>query len=625
MVKTRLFFPSLALVALLTACAGGGGTRTTTVSPESSADTIALETASQYQQEGKFLDAALIYNRLAGRYQPPLKQEMQLRSAQALIAGGYVLQAAQLLNDVDNKGMNDFGRTLKLLLSAEIEIARGNPEAAGKYLNRLLSPGEDLVLRQKFWKLRADSWTLLGNQMEAARAHIQLDTLLEDVDARARNQLALLQALARLPEHRLSGKNAPREPVLRAWIELSQISRSAAFTPASIGDEVAQWKRRHPQVTLVDNVIDTLLYRDKEKLELPTQIALLLPLEGPFKGAASAVRDGFLGAWYSNNREDFQPSVRIYNTGAAAERIRSIYEQAGREGAQMIVGPLHKEAVNALARSDELSIPVLALNYASTEEAYRSNFFQFGLSPEDEAVQVAERAWLDGYQHPLVLHPNNPWGKRVALAFQDRWEQLGGRILEVLAYDPNKNDFSDPIRSMLNLDESDQRRRALSRLFGEVLEHTPRRRQDADFIFLSGEKEQARQIVPQLRFHHAGDLPVYSTSHVFAGVVSRKDRDLNGLRFGDMPWVLPGKRKTDALKQSIQKAWPTESARHMRFYALGIDAFNLIVNMNQLLSVRSSSADGETGQLFVDDQNRVYRRINWVYFKNGVPVPLDKN
>lgn len=624
MVKTRLLLSSLALAILLAGCASGGGTRTT-VSAESSADTIAMDTARQYQEQGKFLDAALIYNRLAGRHQPPMKQEMQLRAAQALIAGGYILQAAQLLNDVDNRGMNDFGRTLKLLLSAEIEIARGNPEAAGKYLNRLVSPGQDLVLRQKFWKLRADAWLLLGNQLEAARAHIQLDTLLEDPDARARNQLALLQALGALPESRISGPNAPQEPQLLAWLELNRLVRGAGIRQGELMDEVAAWRRRYPQIRLADNVVETLLYRDKEQLELPTQVALLLPLEGPFKGAASAVRDGFLGAWYNNSRENFQPSVRIYNTGASAENIREIYDQAVRDGARMVIGPLYKEAVNALARSEELPVPVLALNYASTEESWRSNFFQFGLSPEDEALQVAERAWLDGYQHPLVLYPNNPWGKRVALAFQDRWEQLGGRILETLAYDPNKNDFSDPIRSMLNLDESDARRRALTRLFGETLENRPRRRQDADFIFLSGEKEQARQIVPQLRFHHAGDLPVYSTSHVFAGVVSRKDRDLNGLRFGDMPWVLPGKRRSATLKQSIMKAWPGESARHIRFYALGIDAFSLILNMNQLLSVRSSSADGETGQLFVDDHNRVYRRISWVYFKNGTPVPLDRN
>lgn len=621
MAKTRSLLYPILLTLLLSSC---GSTPTRTITGETSADAIAMETAAQYQQEGKFLDAALIYNRLAGRYQPPLKQEMQLRAAQALVAGGYALQAAQILNDVSPAGMNGFSRTLKILLAAEIEIARDNAQAAQRFLDRLVSPGEDPMLRLKFWTLKASTWTLLGNQLEAARAHIVIDGLLENIEERARNQLALLQVLAAMPESGLRSKVVAGDQTFQAWAELSRITRGAALTPDAISERVDDWRRRHPQLLLVDNVIEALLYRDKGKLTLPEQIALLLPLEGPYKGAASAVRDGFLGAWYSNRLERFQPRIRIYNTGSNPDQVRASFEQATRDGAQMVVGPLQKDAVGALSRMDELPIPVLALNYTGDDEQEpRANFYQFSLSPEDEALQVAERAWLDGYQHPLILHPDNPWGKRVAAAFQDRWEQLGGRILEVLPYGSGKNQFSGPIRSLLNLDESENRRRALSRLLGEVVEFTPRRRQDVDFIFLSGEKEQARQIVPLLKFHHAGDIPVYSTSTIFSGIVSKQDKDLNGVRFGDMPFVLPGKRGSNRLRDELQQAWPADSARHLRFYAFGIDAFNLIPNLNQLLAIRSSTTDGETGQLFVDDRNRVRRRLSWVRFSRGVPKPLD--
>ena len=70
------------------------------------------------------------------------------------------------------------------------------------------------------------------------------------------------------------------------------------------------------------------------------------------------------------------------------------------------------------------------------------------------------------------------------------------------------------------------------------LEFEPRRRQDIDIVFMAAFPAGARQLMPQLAFHHGADLPVHATSHVWSGVPDpANDRDLDGVVFGDMPWL----------------------------------------------------------------------------------------
>ena len=90
--------------------------------------------------------------------------------------------------------------------------------------------------------------------------------------------------------------------------------------------------------------------------------------------------------------------------------------------------------------------------------------FQFGLSPDEEAQQVAERTWLDGHVNAAVLVPIGPWGERVSMAFKTRWEEIGGRVIEQQPYNAARNDYSDPIRMLLNIDDSRRRYRSIANL-----------------------------------------------------------------------------------------------------------------------------------------------------------------
>ena len=139
-------------------------------------------------------------------------------------------------------------------------------------------------------------------------------------------------------------------------------------------------------------------------------------------------------------------------------------------------------------------------------------------------------------------------------------------------------------------------------------------------IFLAGTHRAARGIVPALKFHHAGNLPVYATSHVFSGNLdSNSDKDLEGVIFCDLPWTLIS---VNAYKTSFNTTWKDQRA-YTRLFALGIDAYNIVQNLKYLQSREYARFSGETGNISMDENQRLHRELLWAQFKNGKPVYLD--
>ena len=106
----------------------------------------------------------------------------------------------------------------------------------------------------------------------------------------------------------------------------------------------------------------------------------------------------------------------------------ALYTRAVAEGAELVIGPLAEgRRRRSWIRAGELPVPVLALNQVEVDTTLPANLFMYSLSPEDEARQAAERAWLDGHRRPLILAPQDTWGERLANAFEQRTRTLGGQ------------------------------------------------------------------------------------------------------------------------------------------------------------------------------------------------------
>lgn len=378
------------------------------------------------------------------------------------------------------------------------------------------------------------------------------------------------------------------------------------------------------------NVAERVNNKAARLAEAPARIALLLPTSGPLAKSAEAVRDGFFAAYFYRLNKTYQPVIQVYDSGTHPAATLAAYRQAVTDGAEIVVGPLDRESVKALAHGgDELpgrsiTVPTLALNYVDgTLGGSLDQLYQFGLAPEDEARAAAERAWLEGRRNAIAFVQKGDWGDRVLHAFKTRFEALGGRVIDAQSYDPVSSDFATPLRKLLGVTETKTRARPGANKADPAIPELPKRRQDMDFIFLSAFTQHARQIRPHLLFFYAGDVPVYTTSHAYSGKVDRNaDTDLNGVMFSDMPWVLDAE-SPQPLQRAITRLWPQPAEQFKRLYALGVDAYNLIPLLSRMKADPGERLAGETGNLSMDEAQRIHREPRWARFVEGEPLLLE--
>jgi outer membrane PBP1 activator LpoA protein len=108
--------------------------------------------------------------------------------------------------------------------------------------------------------------------------------------------------------------------------------------------------------------------------------------------------------------------LKIYDT--TSQPIGQLLAQAQQDGATLVVGPLLKENVEDVLKSNT-PLNVLALNQPEKVESRAICYF--ALSPEDEARDAARHIHQQGKQTPLLLVPRGALGDRVVNAFADEW------------------------------------------------------------------------------------------------------------------------------------------------------------------------------------------------------------
>ncbi len=579
----------------------------------------------RYMRTGDFAKASELFLLRAANNSGIEKNHAQIRAIAALARQEQWPQARQLLTTINVNEQDLLGQQLLRLTNAHIALAERRPNQVQVLLTEKLPDMIAATYQGEFHQLRANAYTLLGNRLETARELVARETYLADSSEIKTNQQEIWTALASMSERALSQfRTATPTDTLTGWLELVAIAKVYQLSPARLKEQITQWRAKYNTHPVTESILNGLAQRKQEDVAQPDRVALLVPLSGKFAKAGEALRDGFLAAYYTR-RPNAKQIIRIYDV-ADDNKIKEIYRKALDEGAQFVVGPLEKESVQQLLQLDEFPVPTLTLNFLPDEDkTLRSNLFQFGLSPEEEARQVADRTWLDGHVNAAALVPAGPWGERMLASFKERWTAVGGKIVEVQTYDPAKTNFSEPIQALLNIDESQRRHRRLATTIKRDIKFTARRRTDVDFIFLAAYPLQGRQIQPQLNFFDATDIPVYTTSHVFTGTLNQeRDRDMDGIVFGDMPWVLSGSSLHRNLRMEIESNISESGNSLQRLYALGIDAYNVIGALNTLRSYPYERFDGETGSLSLDNNLRIRRQLTWVKFRTGRPVVLEQ-
>lgn len=333
----------------------------------------------------------------------------------------------------------------------------------------------------------------------------------------------------------------------------------------------------------------TALFVSSLALATPPHIALLLPQSGRMIKAAESIRDGFLAAYYQDlaNGTD-SPALRFYDSDAAD--IVTLVQQARADGAGLIIGPLDRERLDALIKAGPQGIPVLALN---STEASAENLYQFALSPEDEILRLSEWMVEDNIRQPLLLATADDSSQRQLRIFQATWQARQGSTPKALILDPTRK--GGIVAEIKELSRSSTR---------------------YDALFLAT-PTLARQVQPALTYYH-NRLPLYSLSSAWDPTADASgQKDLDGLHFCDLPWMLePARAEQNALYESFGR--PVSG--YDRLYAFGADAWTLTRQWQAL-------ADGEaislrSGRVRADNTRHLRRTPSCAEVRNGTATPI---
>jgi uncharacterized protein len=327
----------------------------------------------------------------------------------------------------------------------------------------------------------------------------------------------------------------------------------------------------------------------------PIRIALLLPLRSAtLATAAEAVRAGFMAGM---ERDGTGFKAEVVSTGDAPRDVLDAYARAA-VASDIIVGPLARSAVAALADSDAVTRPTVVLSVPEGRSRVPRGMLVVGLSIEDEARQVAEWA---AREHPhgraLILTGGAAWAQRAAGAFEARWTRLGHTTQR----------FAIP---------SGEGGKAALEELKQKLEIDP-----PDLLFAALD---SAALLPVRAL--AAAIPCYGGGPANPGRSTAPDvPGLDGVRLLDLPWiVLPDHPAVMVYPRPLNTEQPLDMDR---LYALGIDAFRVA----RELALRDGAPfgmDGVTGRLDVapgpGGQLQLQRVEAAVVVRGGTFEPVDK-
>ncbi len=588
----------LLLTALLAACASGPAPAPK--APKAKIEMgLVTQSASQYLQQ-------------ASASEGELRQQWLLLAARAYTEQGDMASAAQLLSSLEENLAE--APTLQAeyrLLMAEQAKEEQKRSYALALLDWPLDWPLDRAQWQHYYRLKGELYQLSAAPLPASAAFYTLSKY-QSADDQQLSFEALWHNLGQVDEQALlEAVSQSQDPQWRGWLELAWLAKHFAIQPSTLVGELARWQRSNPAHPAAQNLPADLQRALTVQPYRPQSVAVLLPLSGRVAAQAKAIQDGLLSRALE---QDSGRQIRFYDTGSldAAEA----YQTAVAEGAEFIIGPLLKSNVDKVVAVADPQMPMLLLNQPANLPQAEEHHYFFALSPEEEAMHVAEKLYQDGRQHPLVLAPASSLGRRMAREFEATWLTLTEEPAEVHYFD-RTDTMQASVRGALQVDASLERIKSVRQAFGRTTKADFRSRGDVDAIFIIADSGEIRLLKPFIDVNisvFAQPPQLYTSSRANAKADNGQERrDLDRLYISDMPWLLG----ETPVRSKVSELWPERSDSQLRLYAMGHDSWALIDRLAQMRVFSGYRIQGLSGQLAVADDGVLSRQLGWAQYRRG--------
>ena len=565
--RFRLLAPALAIL-LISACA------TVSTSPT---NTPSNSTAEAFLRDGKFRDAALIYEAEAAQSKGIPHDAALARAANAWKKAGDENKARTLLTQSQRRKLTGDAAFLHDLLTAEFLLADKRGAEAIALLNQRIEsvPNSESM---RWHNARYRAFDTAGMKFDVAG-----------------EQVWLMESM-KPKERAAAGRNIERLLGLVPAAELSQKSAGLSASEPLYAYAARELKKRGmplpmPVTSQGGTRSNAFPPAESDGYRPPNQLAVLLPLSGSSAGAGIAVRDGFLSQYYAENRR--RPRVNFYDTAGNAEGAKNAASKAIAEGAQMIVGPLTRDEVNAVSNQADVTVPVLFLNRGQNPPAPGN--LSFALSPDEEGWISADRFANRNQMSVIIFAQRDDTAQRTVAAFKDQYKIRGGQIIAEHMVEGEAMELPAKISALLAGNNA-----------------------NASAIYIALKAPQARALMTQVKISSLASAPKLAASLILNGASASQDTVLDGIEMPELPWLL-NQYSGLANADSVAKNMPSIRGPAQRLFAFGADAWQLSAYLDRLQKDAGFVLAGATGTMRVDSMGNVQRDPAWAVFSGGRP------
>ncbi len=552
--------------------------------------------------------SAQTYLMRADSSQGNLQNDWLIMALKAAVAENDRPQAELLIRRLSKQTLSDAQQAEWQLARAQLSFNQQQYQAV---LSRLSFPTDwrlDQRQWQKYYQLRADSLLALDRAFDANR---ELVGLYEHSTSQQQSIIAQ-QIWQNFDEYSSSTittlTTASDEEILDGWLQLAIYVKTLGSDLPQLKNTLEQWLKEnasHPAARYTPQTISDILALDLVK---PTHTALLLPLSGRFAKQAELIRDGFIMAMMNDPQRDPNATLTILDTNT--ESLESVDATLAEKQVDFVVGPLVKsdiEKLQTFQKKRGQAIPTLALNIPDKIEPSSTTCY-LTLSPEQEVAQAAKYLFSQGYRYPLILAPQGSYGDRVVEAFNQEWRQYSTNKVAVNLFG-DKRQLQRNINNVFGLQASQQNIAQMNSLLGISLESQPRSRRDIDAVYIAAGIADLTLIKPFIEVAINPDTrppKLFSNSNSNSG--GRQFEDLSGITYSDIPLLIEA---NNPIATQAAELWPRTSNADRRLQALGMDAYQLMLELPQMKAVKGYTISGQTGVLGIDQNCIVQREISW--------------
>ena len=394
-------------------------------------------------------------------------------------------------------------------------------------------------------------------------------------------------------------------PNVKGWVSLINRAHRIGLEQVAFTEYLKAWQQKnpsHPASAIANSIAKN------ELIESTTEnIAVLLPLSGRQMKAGNAAAQGILAA-YGNDQ-----SKTLHFIDTQTLDFSTLANTFLELNIDLTVGPLLKSKVTEYLSIAELTVPTILLN-TSSNEALLPYQVAFSMKPEDEAVQAASVLSEKNFKSPLILSHKDSVSDRITNTFVTQWQKLTGDTPEIIHFERGQT-MQREVTTSLGVTDSKARIKDLETRLKQTIKTESRNRRDIDMIYIVGSPIQTRLVKPYIDVNISpfSDLvPIYASSRSHSiNVDASENRDLEGLIFTEMPWLLTSKQRNTALVEQSMSLWPKRSDSLQRIFAMGYDSYSILEKLPTMKSTPYVRHYGQTGILQLDDNNLITRSLLW--------------